>query len=264
MPDALRSSHRVVLPLSTGLLLAACGSTPNPALDQARVRVEAARADTEIRSEAQAALNEAEAALARAESAAAAGEERDEVTHLAYLVEQQVEIARAQAAEKNALARIEEAGEARSELELEQARQRAAELERQLAELQARETERGYVLTLGDILFAVDEAELTPGGVQQVSRLADFMREFENRSVVIEGHTDSTGDDSYNVQLSQRRAQSVEDLLIRQGIDPARMASRGYGEQYPIASNDNAGGRQQNRRVEIVILDPGEAPQPRA
>ena len=256
--------HRSAPLLAIGLLLAGCGGTPSPALDQARVQLEAAQADVEIRRQAQAALNEAEAALARAERARNAGEDDEEVSHLAYLASQRVEIARALAAERTALERIEELGQARSEMELEQTRARAAELERQLAELQAQETERGYVLTLGDILFAVDQAELTPGGAQQVSRLADFMREFPNRSVVIEGHTDSTGDDAYNLQLSERRAQAVADLLIRQGIDPARMASRGYGEQYPIASNDNVAGRQQNRRVEIVILDPGEAPQPRA
>lgn len=244
------------------LLLAGCGGARNPALEEARANVAAARADPEIVAYAPARLSEAEAALARAEAARTEGE--TEVTHLAYLTQQRVEIAEAQATERAAQEQIEAVGDQRSDIQLRQAEERAAELERQLAELQARETERGYVLTLGDILFDVDRAELTAGGVQQVGRLAEFMREFPERNVVIEGHTDSTGADSYNLQLSELRATAVRDLLIRQGIEPSRIASRGYGELYPIAPNDTQAGRQQNRRVEVVILDQGAAPVPRA
>jgi outer membrane protein OmpA-like peptidoglycan-associated protein len=83
--------------------------------------------------------------------------------------------------------------------------------------------------------------------------------------VLIEGHTDSTAPDSYNLSLSQRRANAVEDFLITQSVDPTRILATGYGEQLPIASNATAAGRQANRRVEIVVLDAGEAiPAPRA
>lgn len=246
------------------LALASCGGPLSPALDDARARVQTAQADPELQSYAPLALNNAVDALARAEAAQAAGEGSEEVTHLAYLTTQNVEIAELRAAEKEAQTRIEGLGEQRSEIRVQQAEDRAAELERQLAALQAEQTERGYVMTLGDILFDVDESTLTAGGLQEVSRLAQFMREFPARNVVIEGHTDSTGTDSYNQQLSERRALAVQDALLRQGIDPSRIASRGYGERYPEVSNDNAAGRQQNRRVEIVILDAGERPVPRA
>jgi outer membrane protein OmpA-like peptidoglycan-associated protein len=155
----------------------------------------------------------------------------------------------------------------RAELAERRARQAEAEalaLQQRLAELEAEQTERGLVLTLGDILFDVDRAELNPGGIQQVGRIADFLREFPERNVVIEGHTDSTGADGYNEELSLRRAYAIEDFLISEGIDPRRVIARGYGKRYPVATNDTTAGRQQNRRVEIVILKEGETDAPRA
>jgi outer membrane protein OmpA-like peptidoglycan-associated protein len=82
--------------------------------------------------------------------------------------------------------------------------------------------------------------------------------------VRIEGHPDNSGTASYTSALSQRRADAVEDLLIVQGIDPTRIVTQGYGEEYPVASNDSAAGRQQNRRVEVVIANPGETGVPRS
>jgi outer membrane protein OmpA-like peptidoglycan-associated protein len=133
------------------------------------------------------------------------------------------------------------------------------ELEDELAGLPARQTDRGLVVTLGEhILFDVDRADIKAGGAQDLARVADFLRNNPDRNLVIEGHTDSTASDAYNLALSQRRANAVEDFLISQGVDPLRISSRGYGEQLPVATNDSAAGRQQNRRVELVILDPGE------
>ena len=94
--------------------------------------------------------------------------------------------------------------------------------------------------------------------MQQLARVAEFLVENPDRNVLIEGHTDSTAPDAYNLALSQRRANAVEDFLITQGVDPTRMSSDGYGEQLPIASNDTTAGRQANRRVELVVLDAGE------
>jgi OOP family OmpA-OmpF porin len=262
-PSTAASSIRVALPALAIVALGGCGSVPTPALDDARINVESAQNDPQVVQYAPNKLDEAVAALNRADAALAEGEGNDEVEHLAYLTDQRVEIARARVEERLAQEQIQQAGSQRTGIELEAERARAAELERQLAELQAEETERGYVMTLGDILFDVDRAELKPGGMREVQRLAEFMREFPNRSVVVEGHTDSTGDESYNLQLSERRAQSVQDALIGNGIEPFRIAAGGYGERYPVASNDSSAGRQQNRRVEVVILDEGEAPVPR-
>lgn len=246
------------------LALAACGGPINPALEDARAAVRAAQNDPEIQSRAPLALDQAQTALARAEAAREVGAGREEVSHLAYLTNQNVEIAELRAAENRANERIQALGERRGEVQLEQAEARAAQLEQELAELQAERTERGYVMTLEDILFDVDEASLTTGGQQEVARLAEFLRQFPEQNVVIEGHTDSTGDAGYNQQLSERRAMAVEDALVRLGIDPMRVMATGYGEQFPEVSNETAAGRQQNRRVEIVILDEDQQVVPRS
>lgn len=154
---------------------------------------------------------------------------------------------------KAAEARIQQAKE-----QAETAEARAAQLEQRLSEIKAKETKRGYVVTLGDILFEIDKADLTAGGMQNLLRLAAFLKEFPDREVAIEGHTDSTGSEAYNLDLSQRRAESVRRFLIKNGIAPDRIMARGYGEVYPVAPNDTAAGRQHNRRVEIVILRAGE------
>lgn len=255
---------RAAVPVVAALALAGCGSVPTPALDEARAEVESAQNDPDVARLAPAQLDEAVAALNRAEAARAEGAGNDEVEHLSYVADQRVEIARARVEEQLAQEQIDQAGALRTDVELEAERARAEELERELAELQAEETERGYVMTLGDILFDVDRAELKPGGLREVERLADFLQEFPERAVVVEGHTDSTGEDAYNLLLSEQRAQSVQDALIARGIDPSRVAAGGYGERYPVATNDTTAGRQQNRRVEVVILDEGEAPVPRS
>ena len=210
-------------------------------------------------------LAEAEQALDQAESAFRGRADQDEVDHLAYLAEQRAGTAQALADERVALAEIDRLGEERDDLLVESRDRQIRVLETELAELQADRTERGLVVTLSDeILFDVDQAELKPGGMQQLARVAEFLVENPDRNVLIEGHTDSTAPDAYNLALSQRRANAVEDFLITQGVDPTRMSSDGYGEQLPIASNDTAAGRQANRRVELVVLDAGEPiPPPR-
>ncbi len=144
------------------------------------------------------------------------------------------------------------------QLELEVAA-REAKLKAQLAELeelkalQARNTDRGMVLTLGDVLFATGESTLREGAYQNVNRVAGFLKNYPDRSLVIEGHTDSTGDDNFNYKLSMERANAVRFALANQGIDPSRITARGLGETSPVASNDNAAGRQRNRRVDLIF-----------
>jgi outer membrane protein OmpA-like peptidoglycan-associated protein len=132
----------------------------------------------------------------------------------------------------------------------------AAELQRQIDELQAKATDRGLVLTLGDVLFTSGRADLKAGVASNLGRLATFLNQNPGRSVEIEGHTDNVGTDEYNQALSQRRADSVRSFLIQQGIGPERIRTSGKGEHQPVADNESGGGRQQNRRVEVIIENP--------
>ena len=159
--------------------------------------------------------------------------------------------------------------------EAEQAREESRRLQEELSQMsgaKTEETERGILLNMGDVLFETDQATLKPGATLNLSKLVQVLNEHPNRSIIIEGHTDSTGSADYNQQLSQRRAEAVANFLRSQGIAEERIMARGYGEAYPVAPNQNAAGRQQNRRVEIVLMDQGrtfeqslrEAPQPGA
>ncbi|MDX1531810.1 MAG: OmpA family protein [Rhodothermales bacterium] len=139
---------------------------------------------------------------------------------------------------------------------------RAQELAQQVNELEAELTRRGLVLTLGDVLFDTGQATLKPGADRTVNALVTFLNENPERSVLIEGFTDEVGSEASNLDLSQRRADAVRAALVERGIAGTRIRTRGYGEAYPVASNATAAGRQQNRRVEIVISDPqGEIPE---
>ena len=261
-----RAALAGIVVIGSAALLAACAGRSSESIEEARSAVAAARADQEVVAQAPEQLAEAEQALDRAESAFRGGADQDEVDHLAYLAEQRADTAQALADERIALAQIERLGEEREALMVEARDRHIDVLEAELAELRADRTERGLVVTLGDeVLFDVDQADLKPGGMQQLARVAEFLRENPDRNVLIEGHTDSTAPDAYNLALSQRRANAVEDFLITQGVDPARISAIGYGEQLPIATNETAAGRQANRRVEVVVLDAGEPiPPPRA
>lgn len=252
--------------IGSAAFLAACADRSSESLEEARRAVAAARAEQAVVARAPEPLAEAEQALDRAERAFRGDADQDEVDHLAYLAEQRAGVAQALADERVALAEIEQLSEERDALLIEAREREIRVLETELAELRADRTERGLVVTLGDeVLFDVDESELKPGGMQQLARVAEFLRQNPDRNVLIEGHTDSTAPDAYNLALSQRRANAVEEFLITQGVDATRIGAIGYGEQLPIASNETAAGRQANRRVEIVVLDAGEPmPPPRA
>ena len=133
------------------------------------------------------------------------------------------------------------------------AEQEKAELQRQIAELNARETDRGLVVTLGDLLFETGKSELKGGTVNNLSKLAAFLNEYKDRTVLIEGHTDSVGSENSNQALSQQRADSVKSYLLSAGINANRLTATGKGEYAPVSDNDSATGRQQNRRVEVII-----------
>jgi outer membrane protein OmpA-like peptidoglycan-associated protein len=141
----------------------------------------------------------------------------------------------------------------------------AARLQVEVVQLKARPTPRGLVLTLGDVFFDTGRAQLNPGANRKLDQLAQFLNEHKERRVQIDGFTDSVGTDSYNEDLSQRRANSVKSALLSRGVAASRIGTEGYGKAYPVANNVDSGGRQMNRRVEVVIgEDNGMAISPRS
>lgn len=203
----------------------------------------------EIRQHAYLAKRRAQIATEQIEMAQA----RDEIRNAEG--ERERVIAEARANEARALAGQATAARQQAELTAEEAQRRAQMLQEELDQLKAKKTERGYVLTLGDVLFDTAKATLKPGALATIERLVKFLQDAPERTVLIEGHTDSVGSSEYNQSLSQRRADAVKTALLERGVSADRIQAVGKGEDYPVASNDNAGGRQQNRRVEVVISD---------
>ncbi len=250
--------------IALAALLSACASTPkeSPQLDEAKADYNEAIDNPEIARNALSRLRDAEQALDRAEKIAEEGGDEAALGHQIYLANRHLEIAREQALRAGLKEELAEAERQRDDLRIRIGERRAQEAElearmlrEQMERLQAEQTERGMVMTLGDLLFDIDEAELKPEGERIVQKLSEFMQEYTNYRVRVEGYTDSTGEEAYNQELSLRRAEAVEDKLLDDGIDSDRIEVEGFGEQYPEASNETAAGRQENRRVEIVISD---------
>ena len=291
MHPTLRRYTTLGAALLTAGLLAACAShAPLPALEQARSTVERTTTNPAVGRYAQLELREARDALARADQAWNKDHDETETKHLAYLAERRAEIASNAARARELDVQVQSSGSETNRLRLqartteaEQATQRAqmaqqqamgAEqrakqqqqaamsaqdrvraLEGELRDLEAQQTERGLLVTLGDVLFAFDKAELSAQAGPRMDKLASFLAQFPDRKVLIEGFTDSVGNDSYNLLLSERRAQAAGDALVQRGVDRARISARGFGKSHPVASNGSPEGRAMNRRVEIVIAD---------
>jgi outer membrane protein OmpA-like peptidoglycan-associated protein len=198
-----------------------------------------------------------------------AGRERDRVqlearTAEADRAKRDAAAAQAQAAAAQAQAQDAQAQAAAAQQQAAQQAERASRLEALLVELHAQKTERGMVVTIGDVLFATDRAELNANGMATVKKLAEIMTQNPDRTVMVEGFTDSTGSAAHNKDLSERRAASVAQALVGLGVPRERIGMRGYGEAFPVASNDTAANRQLNRRVEIVLSNAGAPIPPRA
>jgi outer membrane protein OmpA-like peptidoglycan-associated protein len=132
-------------------------------------------------------------------------------------------------------------------------RAESVQLRADLSQLQAQQTQTGYVVTLGDVLIEVDRAELKPGAARTLDQLATALSDDPRSTISIEGHTDSTGSVRHNESLSLARAESVKSYLVGRGVNPSRVTTQGLGPDYPVASNSTEAGRQQNRRVEVVV-----------
>jgi outer membrane protein OmpA-like peptidoglycan-associated protein len=266
---------KIVMGMGLALILAGCASAPRPnaALESARTAVQAAEADPNVHKYA---ALDMEAAKKQLEAADAAAMRHDEpgIAQPAYLAAQTARLAQAHAAAKADDARVAAGQAERDKIQLaartrdvdnakmatgaalgqrDQATEQAARLQAEVDQLKATPTPRGLVLTLGDVLFDTGRAELNPGSARKLDQLAQFLTDHRERRVQIDGFTDSVGTDSYNQDLSQRRADAVKSSLIARGIDSSRIGSQGYGKGFPVANNVDSGGRQLNRRVEVVI-----------
>src|SRR5215467_12048165 len=204
--------------------------------EQARAQAQAAQADAErMKAEAERARQEADAARAAAEQ------------------QKQALAVEADKARKAA----EESDRLRQQAEKEKADLRAQLLQQLNQVLATRDTARGLIANMSDVLFKTGSFELLAGARERLAKVSGIVIAHPGLKLEVEGHTDSVGGDDYNQQLSEKRAGAVRDYLVQQGISGDGIVSRGLGKTQPVATNDTPEGRQQNRRVELVLS--GEA-----
>jgi outer membrane protein OmpA-like peptidoglycan-associated protein len=266
---------KLLITMGLALALYACASSPQPnaALETARAAVQSAEADPNVSKYAALDLEAAKKDLEVAETAAM--HHRDaEIAQPAYLAAQTARLSQVRASARADDARVAAGQVERDRIQLAArsrdvqnaetatnaakaqtavATEQSARLQAEIDQLKATPTNRGLVLTLGDVLFDTGKAELNSGASRKLDQLAQFLSEHPDRRVQIDGFTDSIGSDAFNQELSQRRADSVKSALLTRGISASRIGTEGYGKAYPVANNADSGGRQLNRRVEVVI-----------
>jgi outer membrane protein OmpA-like peptidoglycan-associated protein len=268
---------RIAISILIGGIFAGCATTPDPtqALVRARNLQNEAVASPNI-GLAEVELHDAQRILKGAELEHEANPRSNMEMHLSNIAAAKFEIAMAEAKRRGAEQRLAAArttGDAEEQIaqlqaQLEAERQARIQLEQEMAKsLESLEgegatverTEEGTVLTLtGAVLFRFDEAELLPSAKEKLGQVAEALQaQGEDVEIVIEGHADATGPTAYNQDLSRRRAESVKQFLVEQGLDADRLRTIARGERDPIATNETPSGRANNRRVEIVV--PGEA-----
>jgi outer membrane protein OmpA-like peptidoglycan-associated protein len=212
--------------------------------DSARAEADRARAEAE-RLSAERAKREAEDATRRAETQKAQAEAAT-VTALAQQQTAQLEADRARLA-------AEEANRGRLAAEAEKIELRNRLLQQLNLILETRDTARGLIVSMADVLFDTGKYTLRPGAREKLAKVSGIVVSHPGLYLEIEGHTDSVGSDEYNQRLSEQRAAAVRDFLTQQGIPGTSVTAKGFGKNMPVASNDNAAGRQRNRRVELVV-----------
>ncbi len=266
----MKRTQNLLLVAAVSVLLGACASTPDTIeeLETARAMVpqveaspRAGVAATEI-SEARKSLDRANRLADQGGKVADIEFEATVANKLAQIANEKIIAAQARedvqkgTAERQAvLVQAREREAQRRTVDADEAKRRADMLEQELKDLRGKRTDRGVVVTLGDVLFDTGKATLKPGAYTTIDRLATVLKQDAERKVLIEGHTDSVGSDEYNQSLSESRASSVQAALFERGVAANQISTVGRGESTPVASNDDAGGRQQNRRVELVFQD---------
>jgi outer membrane protein OmpA-like peptidoglycan-associated protein len=211
-----------------------------------RAEAETARAEAEqAKAEALKMKQEAEAAAAEAARQKAAAEKATaEAVAQQQALAAETDKAKQAAAQSDAL---------RQQAENEKQELRARLLQQLNSILATRDSARGLIANMSDVLFRSGSFELLPGARERLAKVSGIVLAYPTLHVAVEGHTDSVGSDDYNQQLSERRAEAVRDYFVQQGIKSNNVEAHGYGKNEPIATNDTSEGRQQNRRVELVL-----------
>lgn len=250
-----------ILALSVGL--AACANKPNVALEQAREAVTQLQNSPEALKLAPLETKDAISKLNKADQAYREGKKEQEVSQLAYITAQSAELVKQTVVLKSGEAALKNTANERAQARLDAREAEIRKLQDKLSNLDAKPTERGSLVTFGDVLFDLNKADLKPAASRNIRQLADFLRENPTRKVLIEGFTDSTGAAAYNVQLSERRAESVKRALVQEGVDFGRISTVGFGKEFPVADNATPASRSMNRRVEVTISNDDQPVAPR-
>lgn len=213
---------------------------------QRRQQAEAERATAEqAKAEADRSKQEADLAARKAEREKAEAE----AAQAAALEQQQA----LQAENERTRSQAEESERGRQKAEQEKAEMRARLLRQLNAVLVTRDTARGLISTMPDVLFETNQFSVKPAARESLAKLAGILLAYPDLRLEVDGHTDSVGSDAYNQQLSEKRAAAVRDYLVQQGLPMSSATVMGFGKTQPVASNATAAGRQQNRRVELVV-----------
>jgi len=244
---AYLAKKQVAIAQETAKLKAAELSIANASADRDKIRLEVRTAEADAARQRMANVQE----IAMANAGALAVANADIESGNARLEAQRVE---ADAAARQQALDAQESSDQKT-AELAAANARVSEMEKELDDLNAKKTERGMVITLGDMLFDTNMADIKSEVANGMQGLAEFFNEYPERKARIEGFTDSTGSSSYNMDLSLRRANAVRNTLMGMGVSGDRVSAHGYGEENPVASNETIAGRQLNRRVEIIISE---------
>ncbi|MBE9561711.1 MAG: OmpA family protein [Proteobacteria bacterium] len=240
---------RIISILFVILIVTSCSSIPKDEILKdardsfAKAKANPATANLEV-------MYDADKALQKAENS----KDADEMKHLAFIAKKKAEMALIVAKRKEAEFKYSDLLKQKEQIGLQD---RKKEISSKEMDLKATQTARGLVFTLGDVLFETGKSTLLSAAQKNINKIAKFLNQYPKRNVLIGGYTDNRGNNKYNLGLSQRRADEVRFSLMQNHVASNRIQSQGFGKNQPIANNSSISGRQQNRRVEITILNEG-------